>query len=69
VAGRHDHAQRVLARQPHLAAIMLAFDADRFEPIQHMIMDWEDLFDVTVYPAISADEGLAHGAKLKAMAA
>lgn len=54
---------------PGAAAIVLGFEAESFEPIMQLTIDWQDLFDVTVYPAITPEAGFAMGEKLMQSAA
>jgi Domain of unknown function (DUF3303) len=35
--------------------------ADSFEKIMEIVFEWNDIFDIDVYPAVSADEGLRIG--------
>ena len=41
--------------RPHVIAIA---EADNIAPIMAATMQWADLFDVTVVPAVTAEEGL-----------
>ena len=36
---------------------IVIFEADSVAPIMAGIADWDDLFDVTIVPAITAEEG------------
>jgi hypothetical protein len=47
------------AAGPHVVSI---FSADSFDVIMEIVFQWNDVFDVEVFPAISADEGLKIGA-------
>jgi len=40
---------------PHVVAI---FEADSIAPIMAMTAEWGDMFDITVVPAITAEEGI-----------
>jgi hypothetical protein len=40
---------------------VVIFTADTFAPIQELQFEWNDVFDVTVFPAVSAEEGLRIG--------
>jgi hypothetical protein len=42
-------------------SIVVIFSADTFAPIQELQFEWTDVFDVTVFPAVSAEEGLRIG--------
>ena len=35
--------------------------ADSIEKIMEIVFEWNDIFDIDVYPAVSADEGLRIG--------
>jgi hypothetical protein len=41
--------------------VVTAFAAEAFAPIMEVEFEWNDVFDVTVVPAISAEEGLRIG--------
>ncbi len=41
--------------------VTLIFEADSFAPVFQLVSDWQDVFDVAVYPATTAEEGLALG--------
>jgi hypothetical protein len=41
--------------------VVTIFTADTFAPIQELQFEWNDVFDVTVFPAVSAEEGLRIG--------
>ena len=43
------------ANDPHVIAI---FEADSVAPIMAVTAQWGDVFDITVIPAITAEEGL-----------
>jgi hypothetical protein len=38
--------------------VILVFEADSVAPIIAAVSAWDDLFDIAVYPAITAEEGL-----------
>ena len=40
-------------------AVIIAFEADSIGPIMAATSAWGDFFDITVIPAITAEEGLA----------
>lgn len=35
--------------------------ADNIEKIMEIVYEWEDVFDIDIYPAVSAEEGLRIG--------
>ena len=35
--------------------------AESIEKIMELVYEWNDVFDIDVYPAVSADEGLRNG--------
>jgi hypothetical protein len=41
--------------------VVTIFAADSVQPIMDVEFEWNDVFDVTVYPAVSAEEGLRIG--------
>ena len=41
--------------------VVSAFSADSFAPIMELVFEWNDAFDITVCPAVSAEEGLRIG--------
>ena len=41
--------------------VVTVFSADSIAPIMEIEFEWDDVFDMTVTPAISADEGLRIG--------
>jgi hypothetical protein len=41
--------------------VVTAFAAETFAPIMEIEFEWNDVFDVTVIPAVSAEEGLRIG--------
>ena len=40
-------------------AVIAIFEADSVAPIMAVTTEWGDVFDVTVVPAVTAEEGLA----------
>lgn len=46
---------------PH---IIVVFESDSYAPIMAMNSRWSDIFDCTVVPAITADEGLELGSQM-----
>jgi hypothetical protein len=41
--------------------VVTAFEADSFPPIMELVFEWNDVFDISVFPAVSAEEGLRVG--------
>jgi hypothetical protein len=41
--------------------VVTVFSADTVAPIMEIEFEWDDVFDITVTPALSADEGLRIG--------
>ena len=41
--------------------VVTIFSADDYASIMEIVFEWNDIFDIQVYPAISADEGLKIG--------
>jgi hypothetical protein len=41
--------------------VVTVFSADEFAPIMEIVFEWNDVFDISVHPAVSADEGLRIG--------
>jgi hypothetical protein len=41
--------------------VVSIFSAESFEPIMELELEWSDIFDISVSPAVSADEGLQVG--------
>lgn len=39
-------------------AVIAVYEADSVAPIMAVNIEWSDLFDITVVPAVTADEGL-----------
>jgi hypothetical protein len=44
--------------------VVTIFAADDFAPVMEVMLQWTDVFDIDVSPAISADEGLKVGAEV-----
>jgi hypothetical protein len=42
--------------------VVSIFSADSFEPVMEVELEWSDVFDIDIYPAVGADEGLRIGA-------
>ncbi|MGZ4570209.1 MAG: DUF3303 domain-containing protein [Blastococcus sp.] len=41
--------------------VVTTFAADSIAPIMEIEFEWNDVFDISVFPAVSADEGLRIG--------
>ena len=41
--------------------VVSIFAADSFEPVMELELEWGDVFDIDIYPAVAADEGLRIG--------
>ncbi|MGZ4538589.1 MAG: DUF3303 domain-containing protein [Blastococcus sp.] len=41
--------------------VVTTFSADSIAPIMEVEFEWNDVFDISVFPAVSADEGLRIG--------
>ncbi len=41
--------------------VVTVFAADSFAPIMEIVFEWNDVFDISVFPAVSAEEGLRVG--------
>ena len=41
--------------------VVTVFSADSFAPIMEVEFEWNDVFDISVFPAVSAEEGLRVG--------
>jgi len=46
------------------AQVVSIFSADSFEPIMELDLEWSDVFDIDVSPAVSAEEGLKTGVEV-----
>jgi hypothetical protein len=46
-------------------AVFVIAQADDVAPLVAVSADWDDLFDITITPCLTADEGLALGAQLQ----
>ncbi len=40
------------------------FSADSFAAVMEVELEWSDVFDIDIHPAISAEEGLQVGAEV-----
>ena len=55
---------RVIAEYWPMAAdiqVVSIFSADEIAPVWELVAEWEDVFDIDVSPAVSAEEGLQIG--------
>ncbi len=41
--------------------VVSIFSADSFEPVMEMELEWSDVCDIDIHPAVAADEGLRIG--------
>lgn len=41
--------------------VVSVFAADSFAPVMEMELEWSDVFDISIFPAVSAEEGLRIG--------
>jgi hypothetical protein len=41
--------------------VVSIFSAESFEQVLELTLEWEDVFDIDVHPAVSAEEGLRIG--------
>jgi hypothetical protein len=44
--------------------VVSIFEADAVAPIMGVLAEWSDMFDISVFPAITAEEGLALAKKM-----
>ncbi len=44
--------------------VVTVFAADSFAPIMEIVFEWNDVFDISIFPAVSAEEGLRVGPEL-----
>jgi hypothetical protein len=44
--------------------VITVFSAESFAAIMEVELEWNDVFDISVFPAVSADEGLRTGAEV-----
>jgi hypothetical protein len=43
--------------------VALVFETDSYGPVMQVLTDWQDVFEIVVYPATTAEEGLRLGAE------
>lgn len=41
--------------------VISIFSADDYAPVMQLVFDWNDVFDINVHPAVSAEEGIKTG--------
>ena len=48
---------------PTAAAVQVVtiFSADSFDKVMEVLFEWNDVFDIDIHPAVSAEEGLKIG--------
>ncbi|MCW2906501.1 MAG: hypothetical protein JWL68_1290 [Actinomycetia bacterium] len=46
------------------AQVVSIFSADTFEQVLEFELEWSDVFDIDVHPAVAADEGLRIGSEV-----
>jgi hypothetical protein len=44
--------------------VVSIFSADDFAGVMELLLEWGDVFDIAVHPAVSAEEGLRIGAQV-----
>lgn len=44
--------------------VVSIFSADSFDKVLELVFEWNDVFDIDVHPAVSAEEGLKIGPKV-----
>jgi hypothetical protein len=63
-AWKYPDGVKVLAEYWPLAAdvqVITVFSADEFASVMELTFEWNDVFDIAVHPAVSAEEGLRVG--------
>ena len=63
-AWKYPDGVRVIAEYWPSAAdvqVVTIFSADDYASIMEIVFEWNDLFDIQIHPAISADDGLKIG--------
>ncbi len=45
-------------------AVFVVAHADEMAPLMKLSADWDDLFDITITPCLTAEEGMVMGAQL-----
>lgn len=44
--------------------VISIFSADNYAAVMELVLQWNDVFDIDVHPAVSAEEGLQVGAEV-----
>jgi hypothetical protein len=63
-AWKYPEGVRVIAEYwPTASAVQVVtiFSADSFDSLLELELEWSDVFDIDIHPAVSADEGLRMG--------
>jgi hypothetical protein len=42
--------------------VVSIFSVDEYRPVMELLLEWGDVFEIAVHPAVSAEEGLKVGA-------
>lgn len=66
-AWQYPASVRVIAEYWPMAAnvqVVTIFSADDFASVMELVFEWNDVFEIDVHPAVSADEGLRTGAEV-----
>ena len=42
--------------------VVSIFSVDEYGPVMELLLEWGDVFDIDIFPAVSAEEGLKIGA-------
>jgi hypothetical protein len=45
-------------------SVISIFSADTYAAVMELVLQWNDVFDIDVHPAVSAEEGLQVGAEV-----
>jgi hypothetical protein len=46
--------------------VVSIFSADEYGPVMELLLEWGDVFEIAVHPAVSAEDGLKIGAEAAA---
>ena len=46
--------------------VVSIFSADDFAPVMELLLEWGDVFDIDIHPAVSVEQGLQIGAQVAA---
>lgn len=63
-AWQYPKGVRVIAEYWPLSSavtVVTIFTADSFEQVMELELEWSDVFDIDIHPAVAADEGLRIG--------